>query len=301
MEDEKKNYEKAKAKLKKINASMTREFLKRVLTISVPNLEKILKSLGYSVSPLTVRNAIQAALKGNDDQILSFITPYLSILESNGWLTLLREEDMLLPQDSPKIPEPEKEEDNDDDYELPKLPPEKFSEKDKPENWRYTDSENLYEYYLPEKSLTTIKNVYLGLRRLVFGPSHYAPILELSDGKFAVVNFGSSTIPLVPNIANKGIRICDTLEEAAFSMGGFCNKVRLSNYGPPSSSQKYFVNYLTTSKSMFEFLNDSIYLLGDSDCQNFSRREIKRLTGKWVGFFPLENGRKIKFKVESKK
>lgn len=256
-------------KEKAINANVIRNYLRHELILHEKPEEN--KSPELDFSP----KEIEEIIKENDEQVISFMVPFIqkgeySLLEPLEEMRIMKE--------------------NDTKYEYEEIAIPKDFEKGKTKYWRYKNSDKLNDYYKIKKINTTIKYIYLGLRRLTFGFNHWAPILELSDGKYATVNYCAAGLPFL-TIAEIGINIFDTLHEAAYAVAGQSSKVRLVNYGPPLPESRSFINYLSRPRTGKDYL----YIIGSHDCQNFSRKEIKLLTGKVVQTLPTENGRRFKF------
>jgi len=128
-----------------------------------------------------------------------------------------------------------------------------------------------------------ITYVYVGLRKIggsnffsnvfTLGANHWSVILELSNGKYACVQLDTT--------GKIDLRLRNSLRGASLLTWGRSDRVRLSRYG----YCKY--NYNKFVESLYGY---HWYILGVNDCQNFARRVVDELTGKWVGVYPIEDG-----------
>ena len=130
----------------------------------------------------------------------------------------------------------------------------------------------------------TITCVYIGLRKILgeggdslnnIGPNHWSVILELSNDKYVCLQLDTT--------GKIDLRVRNTLRKASLLTWGRSSLVRLSCYG----SCNY--NYNTFLDSLNKGIGHE-YILLVNDCQNFARKVVDELTGKVVGFFPIEDG-----------
>ena len=119
--------------------------------------------------------------------------------------------------------------------------------------------------------------VWVGLKRLawVFGsPNHWSVIMEVGNG-YLTVQFDTD--------GSIGKTFCETFRNACLATWGYpsCD-IRLSKYG--------YSNDKTLGDLQDYLCGSHTYVLGFSDCQNFARKVVDFLTGKWVGAWPIEDG-----------
>ena len=120
---------------------------------------------------------------------------------------------------------------------------------------------------------TYITYVWISLKKLI-AANHWAVIFKLSNGKYGITQFDTTGgIELIDNF--------NTLEAASRATQGKSNHVRLSCYGSCRIDYDQFVNSLC---------GEHTYVFGFNDCQNYAREIVKILTGKTVGWWPIEDG-----------
>ena len=125
--------------------------------------------------------------------------------------------------------------------------------------------------------------VYVALRKIggsnffsnifTLGANHWSVILTLSNGKYACVQLDTT--------GKIDLRLRNSLRDASLLTWGRSNTVRLSRYGSCNYNYDKFVESL---------YGEHWYILGINDCQNFAREVVKKLNGKWVGVYPIEDG-----------
>ena len=126
-----------------------------------------------------------------------------------------------------------------------------------------------------------IINVYIGLKPIFswskyigdIGPNHWSIILELSNQKYICIQFDST--------GKIDLKARNSLREASLLTWGKGNTTRLSCYGPCKYNYNKFLDSLN---------GEHWYIALVNDCQNFSRKVVKELTGKNVEVFPPING-----------
>jgi len=124
--------------------------------------------------------------------------------------------------------------------------------------------------------------VWVSLRRIypIFGSAnHWAVIIEVFGHGFICVQFYTSI----------GISYHQTMRGAALaSWGSYICDVRTSYYGYAYAGLT--VGILTEYMAILERGRFNEYSLFFNNCQHFARAVVDYLTGKWVGWFPIENG-----------
>ena len=124
--------------------------------------------------------------------------------------------------------------------------------------------------------------VYVGLRKIFGGtgdsmnnylPNHWSVILELSNDKYVCVQLDTT--------GKIDLRVRNSLRQASLLTWGWGCLVRLSKYGSCNYNYNRFLDSLK---------GDHWYIFLVNDCQNFARKVVEELTGKYVGVFPIEDG-----------
>jgi hypothetical protein len=126
----------------------------------------------------------------------------------------------------------------------------------------------------------TVISVEMGLRTiswLFLGANHWSVLVALSNGQWVCIQFHTTGCMTADVFDCKRDAVLHTCPRTK-------HRVRISKYGPTNRTV-----YWSDIVTWIESKQGGSYMLGVRDCQNFCRKMISWLTGKWVGVWPIES------------